>query len=1019
MNGAAAHDAQAEGAGDWASMCQKCGRQFGSYAGRRHHERLAHAEEYHQEELHRLITAPKQRWAQEEVDLMAAFERAHPRVAFINEAIRREVLPHRSIEGIKGKRRHPTYKSLVRGEVNSQPSSGEPAPPPPPGNRAPGRRPSALQSTLNQMPPLVEDEAEGTPTVMVPPQLQPDSAAALDRAVRELSEGLGVEVPMTVDQIQGQLDEWSPPPLAFGRPPSAGEQARRQPRNNRERRRQEYALFQRAWKKDRGRAARRVAAGQSYLEGVEEKPQGTNDFWKALYQRPSPAEVPTQPIPGKPLVGEYLMAPVAEDEVQAALKATKGDTAPGPDGRKKAALVALGTEKLRWLMNAALRLGDLPSSWVQGRTVLLPKKEKPQNPADFRPLTITPVLTRTLHRVLARRLATLAPLPLSQKGFRKEEGCAANLLLVQQALRQAKAGPKSLYMAFIDFKKAFDSVGHPAIAQACVRWGLGERFAKYVANVYRQANTGIDGAPVKISRGVMQGDPMSPALFNMTLDGALSALPKEVGVEIGGTKFQYLAFADDVVLLASTSVGLRRTVDALTSASDSLGLEIGVAKCATLGIRADGKRKTWVQDSIKLRVNDQPIRALAPGKFYKYLGVGVGTSWAEGPSHMLARYISGLGRLQRCPAKPQQKLWALTSVLIPQLTYPLLHSYANKGTLKRVDRESRKFVRAALHLPHDTPLGLFHAAVVDGGLGVTSMETRIPRLREDLLTRLRQSHDPAVRVVAGEVAAPAVDSVSSRRKQEKRHWQDSLYKAVDGKGLEGIADTPISSSWISDGTTLMKGGDYVKAVKLRGNLLPTRLRAARGRQQPDILCDLCYGRRVESLGHIQQQCPAVAGPRTSRHNRLLDKYVTVLQHKGYQVKKEQAIPTPAGLRYPDIICWKDDRATVIDVQVVADAAAGSLQNAHQRKVDYYNVPAVRDFVALLTGSPPVFTTFTISWRGVLAPASMNTWTSLGLPKTQLKLMVVKTLEGGLVISRDHKNTSGTRVPRAGPEVFAP
>ena len=76
----------------------------------------------------------------------------------------------------------------------------------------------------------------------------------------------------------------------------------------------------------------------------------------------------------------------------------------------------------------------------------------------------------------------------------------------------------------------------------------------------------------------MQGDPLSPWLFNATLDQALSALPLEVGVAIGGTKYRYLAFADDVVLLATSPVGLRRSVDALASAASGLGLEVGHAK---------------------------------------------------------------------------------------------------------------------------------------------------------------------------------------------------------------------------------------------------------------------------------------------------------------------------------------------------------------------------------------------------------------------------------------------------------
>lgn len=936
---------------------------------------------------------------------MAAFERDHHLVAGgLNEAIRREVLPHRTVESIKGKRKQAVYKAALEEAY----SASAPRPSAQRTTRSSGRPVLNPASTPPTSLATIDEEAEELPSGMVPPPTPEDPLVILGKTVQDLSGTLGVEVPKTAEEVHNLIETWCPSvPL---RTPARGGRAGPPLGSRRKRRSWEFALFQEAWKRDRGQAAKRVAAGLGPSQVREEWPEGTLAFWKALFQRRSPQGPSPSTSVVHPGLSHKLLAPITEVEIEAALKATKTGTAPGPDGRRTADVWALGFGRLRWAFNACLLVGDLPRSWMKGRTVLIPKVDVPETPSDFRPLTITPILTRTLHRVLARRLATEAPLPAEQRGFKKEEGCAANLMLLAHAIHQAKTGPRNLYLAFLDFKKAFDSVGHPAIEAACRRWGTGDHFASYVAKIYRHASSDIDGTPVGLSRGVLQGDPVSPALFNMSLDWALSALPKEVGVEVGGVMHQYLAFADDVVLLAATPMGLKKAVGSLTAAAAGLGLEVGTAKCATLGIRADGKRRTWVQEKVDVQVDGQSIRALGPGQFYRYLGVRVGTPWADGPSQLLAKLNIGLSRLQRSPAKPQQKLWALINVIVPQLLYPLLHSKAKKGTLKRVDRDTRRFARLALHMPHDTPLGVFHAAVADGGLGIPSMLTRIPRLREDLMERLSLSSDPAVKEVAvASAAAPPAGDGSSRRRQEREHWSDSLYNAVDTRGLKGIGDTPISSSWISDGTTLMRGGDYVKAVKLRCGLLATRLRSSRGQPQPEIHCDLCFNRRIESLGHVLQQCPAVAGVRTARHNRLMDTYLTELQHKGYQVLREPAIPTPAGVRYPDIVCWRGDRSMVIDVQVVADAAAGSLDASHRLKVERYNIPAIRDYVARVAGTPPVVSTFTVSWRGSVALPSLNTWVSLGLPKSRVKLMVVKTMEGGVAIYRDHKRTSGARV----------
>ena len=90
---------------------------------------------------------------------------------------------------------------------------------------------------------------------------------------------------------------------------------------------------------------------------------------------------------------------------------------------------------------------------------------------------------------------------------------------------------------------------------------------------------------------------------------------------------------------------------------------------------------------------------------------------------------------------------------------------------------------------------------------------------------------------------------------------------------------------------------------------------------------------------------------------------------------------------------------------------GSLDTAHDRKKTYYDVPEIRDYVVSLSGLNPILSTFTISWRGVVALPSANTWDSLGLPKASLKLMVVRALEGGAAIFKAFKGTSGARVGR--------
>ncbi|MPC67762.1 hypothetical protein E2C01_061945 [Portunus trituberculatus] len=64
---------------------------------------------------------------------------------------------------------------------------------------------------------------------------------------------------------------------------------------------------------------------------------------------------------------------------------------------------------------------------------------------------------------MAARLMAAAPLPVQHEGFAPEEGVAANILLVQEIIKNATAHNKSLSISFIDFKESL-RLGYPKCA---------------------------------------------------------------------------------------------------------------------------------------------------------------------------------------------------------------------------------------------------------------------------------------------------------------------------------------------------------------------------------------------------------------------------------------------------------------------------------------------------------------------------------------------------------------------------
>lgn len=154
-----------------------------------------------------------------------------------------------------------------------------------------------------------------------------------------------------------------------------------------------------------------------------------------------------------------------------------------------------------------------------------------------------------------------------------------------------------------------------------------------------------------------------------------------------------------MALQRSTRPGLQTTLERLSESAALLGLEVGVDKCAALGIAVNKKKKTWAQDSTPFTISGRPIQALAPGEFYKYLSVqmsGTGSAMAYCAHEDL---VQKHGKLKRAPAKPKQKLCCLQNIIIPREIFPLVNMNITASPLCPIDRTVKRFVRYCLHLP--------------------------------------------------------------------------------------------------------------------------------------------------------------------------------------------------------------------------------------------------------------------------------------------------------------------------------
>ena len=187
------------------------------------------------------------------------------------------------------------------------------------------------------------------------------------------------------------------------------------------------------------------------------------------------------------------------------------------------------------------------------------------------------IITRRITKILDENQ------PQEQAGFRSGFSTIDHLQTVNQIMEKTREYNLELYIAFIDFAKAFDSVEHPSVLEALFEQGIERKYVRLLAKIYSntQAKIRTDqvGLSFALQRGVRQGDPMSPKLFTCLLEHIFRQLDwQNRGIEIDGRRLSNLRFADDIILFTNSAAELQIMLDQLRNQCTKAGLLINTSK---------------------------------------------------------------------------------------------------------------------------------------------------------------------------------------------------------------------------------------------------------------------------------------------------------------------------------------------------------------------------------------------------------------------------------------------------------
>ena len=234
-----------------------------------------------------------------------------------------------------------------------------------------------------------------------------------------------------------------------------------------------------------------------------------------------------------------------------------------------------------------------PDWLVEGATNLLPKKEETWIPKNYRPIACLPTTFKLLTSVITDRLyshlekeAIMTP---EQRGGKKDYcGCKNQLMINNAILENCKKRKKNLSTAWIDYKKAFASVPHSWILK-CLPMPpmykihpVEESMSQWKTNMTLVHKEGVlETGPIRIKRGIFQGDSLSPLLFTISLNPLSWELQKTGhGYQLDEqTKINHLFYVDDLKLYGTSDNELTELNNTVKNVSDDIKMEFGLDKC--------------------------------------------------------------------------------------------------------------------------------------------------------------------------------------------------------------------------------------------------------------------------------------------------------------------------------------------------------------------------------------------------------------------------------------------------------
>ncbi|GJR98128.1 RNA-directed DNA polymerase, eukaryota [Tanacetum coccineum] len=347
--------------------------------------------------------------------------------------------------------------------------------------------------------------------------------------------------------------------------------------------------------------------------------------------------------------------------------------------------------------------GSFPLGCNSNFIALIPKIIDAKVVKDYRPISLIGSLYKVIAKILANRLSLVMSDLISdvQTAFVSNRKILDGPFILNELISWCKYKKINAMIFKVDFEKAFDSVRWDYLNDLLKSFGFGEKWRSWINGclVSSMGSVLVNGSPTQefyFHKGLKQGDPLSPFLFNLIMESLHLSFTRVLdsglfkGIKISNSlSLSHLFYADDAIFIGKWDIdNIKTIVNVLKCFFLASGVKINLHKSKLTGIGVS-------KDQVDLAASLVGCSTFYPP--FHYLGVKVGASMSRLNSwkDVISKLSSRLSKWKLKTLSIGGRLTLLKSVLTAIPLYYMSLYKAPAGILKDMESIRRRFFNGA------------------------------------------------------------------------------------------------------------------------------------------------------------------------------------------------------------------------------------------------------------------------------------------------------------------------------------